>query len=83
MFDSFVYLHSGFYNVEWSVAEDGRGTGDGAEAAGNELGDALGVVAAAVPVLERLHHEETDRLVAALLHHRGRQTLVRSLDSYT
>ena len=42
----------------------------------------IDIVLAAVQLLQRLHHEEPNRLVRALFHDGRRQTLVRAADTY-
>ncbi len=75
-------LHPGLDDVDGRVAKDGGGAGDGAERARDELVDRLVGVPAAPPVLERLHDEEADGLVRALLRHRREEALVRPADTF-
>ena len=84
-------LHARLDNVDGCVAENGCGTCEATHTANNELVDLrtkmlsdidkytlyLNVrVATTIPVLERLHDIESNRLIATLLHNCRRQTLV-------
>ena len=61
-------------DIKRGVAHDGAGAREPSEEANDPLGDALLGVALAVPVLHRLHDEEPDGLVAALLQDGGGHT---------
>ena len=76
-----TYLHSRLDNIERGVSEDRRGTGNGPEAPGEQLGHSFGAVTFPVHVLQRLNNKEADRLVRTLLHHRRRHSLVYAPES--
>ncbi len=58
----------GLDDIERSVSEDGTSSGESSEETDDQFGNGLLRISFAVPILERLHHVEPDRLVAALLH---------------
>lgn len=75
----FQPLHSCFDNVDGGVTKDGGSASRGTHQPGDKGGDLLALVFTAVPVLQGLHDEEANRLVAALLEDGGRHPLVDSV----
>ena len=60
-------LHACLDDVKWSVAEYRGGASNDTKHSGQQLRYRLvDVVLAAVQLFQRLHHEETNRLVRAL-----------------
>ena len=75
-------LHASLDNVQRRVSEHGSRARHHAEHSSDDLGHRLvDVVLAAVQFLHRLHHEEANRLVRALLHHGCSETLVCPVDT--
>ncbi len=64
----------GLDNVQRGVAHDGASAGEPAEESDDPLRDRLLRITLTVPVLQRLHDEEPDGLVAPLLQDGGGHT---------
>ncbi len=66
--ENYFIKSPGLDDVERRVSEDGTSSGESSEETDDQFGNGLLRISFAVPILERLHHVEPDRLVAALLH---------------